>query len=355
MPLRLLLTLFSTLIFSVCHVGGQEIPAVKIRRVVIDPGHGGRDPGSVSQNGRILEKSIVLSVSLKLGELIKLHYPEIEVIYTRSTDLFVPLDQRSEIANRNKADLFISIHVNAALSTSASGSETFVMGMNRSNSNMETIRRENSVILLEGEDYAAKYEGFNPNDPESYIIFSLLQNAHIEQSLIMAKLIQEQLKTGPIKVDRGIKQDALLVLWKTTMPSVLVELGFISNTSDLNVMSNSTNQSKFASLIYSAFEAYKRQYESGIEADINMDAIYASNTHYRIQILSSSRQIPANSAELKGLGNVRYIRSGTLYKYTVGEYRTIEEARSAQTDIRRTFPQAFIIKVTGGEIVPLNP
>jgi len=357
MPCKPLLIVLLLFLFSAPSLTSQENSIVKIRKVVLDAGHGGRDPGAV--NGKVLEKNITLSVALMLGDMIKKRYPEVEVIYTRNKDVLIPLDQRSEIANKNKADLFISIHVNAAKAKSASGSETFVMGIGNTNSNMEAIKQENSVIMLEGDDYKTRYEGFNPNDPESYIIFSLLQNAYIEQSLILATLIQDQFKNGPIKVNRGVKQGPLLVLWKTTMPSILTELGFLSNTGDLNAMNNPANQTKFATLLFNAFEKYKEQYENGTDTALNSslsssEVSEASDIHYRIQIMSSSKLISLNSKEFKGLKGVGYIRSATSYKYTAGNYSSIEEAKTEQEKIKKIFPQAFIIKVRDGIIIPID-
>ncbi len=374
MPLRVLLVIFSTL--WTLSSPGQEHSVVQVKRVVIDPGHGGSSPGAVSPDGRVREKDITLSVSLRLAEMIRSKYPHIDVILTRERDVSVPLDRRSEIANRNKADLFISIHVNAAESRNAKGSETFVMGPDKSGSNFEVTMLENSVIMLEGDDYSTRYEGFNPNNPESYIIFSLLQNAHLEQSLIMASLVQKHFNNGPIKVNRGIKQGPFLVLWKTTMPSVLIELGFISNSSDLKILREKSNHSKFASLIFKAFEEYKMQYDkdyfngdvntdntenrdntetiSSISSTVDKTQAGESSVHFRIQILSINRVIPSGSTDFKGRADIRYIKSGSLYKYTVGHFENQEQAREALGKVRRDFPQAFIIKVENGEVVPIN-
>lgn len=373
---KLFLILFS-LFFLVLSVNAQNETSIEIRKVVIDAGHGGRDPGAVSANGKVFEKDITLSVALLLGNMIKLNYPYVDVIYTRDSDIFVRLDKRSEIANKSKADLFISIHVNAAKSRAASGSETFVMGADKTNSNLEVTMLENSVILLEGEDYKSRYEGFNPNDPESYIIFSLLQNAHIEQSLTLASLIQQQLGQGPIRINRGIKQAPLVVLWRTSMPSVLVELGFISNINDLKIMSEKRNQEKFANLIFNAFVQYKNKYDKNYSNAIdhnlrnNNETIKSSivdssnnivsnpqhnksqTTHYRIQILSVNKEISTKSREFKGHRDINHIKQGNTYKYTLGQYNSIEEARVNLREIRKTFPQAFIIKVENNKIVPL--
>ena len=264
---RELLTTIATmaLIFAFISTASAEEGAqnsIKIKTVVLDAGHGGKDTGAISKNGAIKEKDITLSVALKLGKMINSNYPDVKVVYTRKRDEYIELSKRAEIANRNKADLFISIHVNSQKGTSATGTETFVMGTHKSSSNFEICKLENSVIVLE-EDYQSKYEGFDPNSPESYIIFSLLQNTHLEQSLKFAALIQDNFKLGPIKVNRGVKQGGLLVLWKTTMPAVLTEIGFISNPAESNQLRRDAVQSQIAARIFNAFAKYKTDYEGG--------------------------------------------------------------------------------------------
>jgi len=357
MPFRLLLTIFC--LFFISLINAQENQSVKIRKVVIDAGHGGHDAGAVSPDRRVYEKNITLSVALKLGAMIKDKYPGIEVIYTRTTDIFIPLNTRTEIANKNQANLFISIHVNSVKARAASGSETFVMGMDKSSSNLEVTMMENSVIALEG-DHESKYEGFDPKNPESYIIFSLLQNAHLEQSLIMASLIQDQFSKGVIKTNRGIKQGGLLVLWKTTMPAVLVELGFISNYADYKILINIDNHYQFAGSIFNAFEEFKHQYEYGskivadtVKEESKTEAIKTEKASYKIQILAVAKILPDNSPDLKGEKNASFIKVGKFYKYAIGDYEFPEEAEKALILIRRKFPQAFIIKVEKGTIVPL--
>lgn len=377
MPSRILLIIFCLLLQIVSYA--QQGTLTGIRKVVIDAGHGGKDPGAVSLNKKHREKDITLSVALKLGKLINDEFPSVKVIYTRSTDVFIPLDKRTEIANKNDADLFISIHINAAKARSASGTETFVMGLDKSSSNLEVSKLENSVIVLEGDDYSSKYEGYDPNVPESYIIFSLLQNSHLEQSLEMAALVQEQLAQGPIKVNRGIKQAGLLVLWKTTMPSILVELGFISNSSDLGVLVKSENQDKFASSIFNAFKRYKSTYETsnGISSfsaqpvtnrgevknetavpvtDEKIQAKQEVNKdgYYSVQILAVAKILRENAPDLKGIKNTNYKRVGKFYKYHTGTYSTQEEAAEALSQVKKKFPQAFIIRIENGTIVPMN-
>ena len=370
--------------------------SIKIKTVVLDAGHGGKDTGAISKNGAIKEKDITLSVALKLGKMINSNYPDVKVVYTRKRDEYIELSKRAEIANRNKADLFISIHVNSQKGTSATGTETFVMGTHKSSSNFEICKLENSVIVLE-EDYQSKYEGFDPNSPESYIIFSLLQNTHLEQSLKFAALIQDNFKLGPIKVNRGVKQGGLLVLWKTTMPAVLTEIGFISNPAESNQLRRDAVQSQIAARIFNAFAKYKTDYEGGApklipdnempsqsaeqqeaavesaeqqeatvasadrqEATVAETAVQneqpdakrqpeakgqpeASGKAYRIQILSVTKVLPAGAQDLKGRRDAYYIYVNKAYKYCIGEYATREAAAADLPKIRKQFSGAFII------------
>ena len=370
--------------------------SIKIKTVVLDAGHGGKDTGAISKNGVIKEKDITLSVALKLGKMINSNYPDVKVVYTRKRDEYIELSKRAEIANRNKADLFISIHVNSQKGTTATGTETFVMGTHKSSSNFEICKLENSVIVLE-EDYQSKYEGFDPNSPESYIIFSLLQNTHLEQSLKFAALIQDNFKLGPIKVNRGVKQGGLLVLWKTTMPAVLTEIGFISNPAESNQLRRDAVQSQIAARIFNAFAKYKTDYEGGApklipdnempsqsaeqqeaavesaeqqeatvanadrqDATVAESAVQdeqpeakrqpaakgqpaASGKAYRIQILSVTKVLPAGAPDLKGRRDAYYIYANKAYKYCIGEYATREEAAADLPKIRKQFSGAFII------------
>ena len=359
-------------------VAGQDVGDVsRIRTVVIDPGHGGKDPGAISRNGKYKEKNITLSVALKLGKLIKDKYPGIKVLYTRSTDKYVGLSERAEFANRNKADLFISIHVNSAKATQARGTETFVMGAHKSDDNFEVCKTENSVIVIE-DDYQKKYEGFNPNSPESYIIFSLLQNMHQEQSIKYAAQVQQNFAKGPITVNRGVKQGGLLVLWKTTMPSILTELGFISNSKDYAVLVSSGGQEKFAKGLFNAFEAYKKDFERGgvsrpakdvkpagqvnpsggrpVQHDVKVmkgSPSYkaAGGEFYAVQILSVGKKLAVGAYDLKGRKDAKYIQVGKLYKYYIGNYATRAEAAKALAEVRKSFPGAFVIHVNDNNIV----
>jgi N-acetylmuramoyl-L-alanine amidase len=231
----------------------------KLRKVVINAGHGGKDPGT---HGRLSkEKDVVLKVALELESLIKKHLPDVEVVLTRKTDKFMELHDIASMSNKSGADLFISIHCNSNPNKAIVGSETYVMGLTKSAGNLEVAKRENSVILLE-EDHKAKYEGFDPNSTQSHILFSLYQNAFIQNSLNLAGRIETQFKSRVGRVSRGVKQAGFLVLWRTNMPSVLVELGFLSNEREEKDLNDELKQSYMASAIFRAFRDYKEELES---------------------------------------------------------------------------------------------
>lgn len=231
-----------------------------ITKVVIDPGHGGHDPGCSGSSAK--EKEVALAISLRLGKLIEETFRDVKVIYTRKTDEFVELHERAAIANNNKADLFICIHCNAGKKDVSVGSETYVMGLHRSQDNLNVSKRENSSVLLE-KDYQAKYDGFDPNSPEANIIFSLYQNAFLEQSVKFASYIQKHFREGAGRSDRGVKQAGFLVLYKTTMPSVLIETGFLTHADEEKFLGSSEGQDKVAQAIFHAFRDYKLEMETG--------------------------------------------------------------------------------------------
>jgi N-acetylmuramoyl-L-alanine amidase len=227
--------------------------------VVIDAGHGGHDEGT---HGRLLkEKDLALKIALKVGKHIEKNIPGVKVIYTRKDDTYLALDERAEIANKNKADLFICIHANANPNTKAFGTETFVMGLHKDEGNLAIAQRENSVILMD-ENYEERYEGFNPNSPESYILFTLTQSAYQENSLRFASKVESQFKSRVGRSSRGVKQAGFVVLWRTTMPSVLIETGFLTNSTEEKFLSGDEGQELIASGIYRAFKEYKSDVES---------------------------------------------------------------------------------------------
>lgn len=243
-------------------------PSIKLETVVIDPGHGGKDAGCVSPSGKTLEKTVVLDIGKRLAAKIRDGYPDVKVIMTRSNDTFVTLQGRADIANNNNANLFISIHVNSVdgKRNGPNGYSVHTLGQYTSKNkdlyagNMSVVQRENSVITLE-DDYTAKYEGFNPNDPESYIFMNLMQNAYLEQSLEFARLVDVEMKGGAIANSRGISQDPFYVLWRTAMPAVLVECGFMSNSTDRGALITEKGRDRIASDIYDAFVKYKAIYD----------------------------------------------------------------------------------------------
>jgi len=354
-----------------------ENNSVNLKTVVIDAGHGGHDPGTVSSDKKIKESAINLEVALALGKKIETTYPGMKVIYTRKTDVFIPLATRADIANKNHADLFISIHVNSARrNSSAGGTETFVMGTDKSESNMEVCKRENSVILLE-DDYSTTYQGFDPNNAESYIFFNLMQNAHFEQSIAMASLVQQNFKKGPITKSRGIKQAPLMVLWRTTMPSVLIEIGFLSNQSDRKILADKSKRTLIADDIFKAFCEFKKQYDSNLDFEepesapkvnqvkevkqeveevqqksevkqeaekVQQKSEVKQGEGYAIQLMAVSKKYEKDSPVFKGIKNVERKYVNGIYKYSVGNFSTKEEASKKLKEIKKLFPDSFVVK-----------
>ncbi len=242
----------------------QPVPEENEWVVVIDAGHGGKDPGAVGATSR--EKNINLAVALKAGKYISENMKDVKVIYTRKDDTFIGLAERAEVANRNKADIFISIHSNAISDKRFTGAETYVLGQSMDDANLQVAMKENSVITFE-QDYQTKYEGYDPNSVESFIIFSLMQNTYLKQSTEFATMIQNQFRDRVGRKDRGVRQAGFVVLWRTTMPSVLIELGFISNPDEEKYLNSSNGQDYLASAIFRAFRDYRQTIDnrSGIK------------------------------------------------------------------------------------------
>ena len=260
--MKRLFIIFIALTLSCGAAFSQKKEAYRVRTVVIDPGHGGAKPGAIGSRSQ--EKDITLAVAKKFGTLIHDNYPDVKVIYTRVSDVDISLGERARIANRNKADLFISIHANSHPTTAPTGVETFVMGLSKSASNLEVAKKENADILLEADYKTNKdYAGFDPNSDESYIIFSLAQNAYLEKSLNFAQAIQTQYKNNLKTINRGVKQAELFVLYKTAMPAVLTEVGFISNPSEEAYMLSKEGQATIALCLFNAFMNYKVAEEGG--------------------------------------------------------------------------------------------
>ncbi len=326
--------------------------------VVIDPGHGGKDPGAVGATAK--EKDINLSVALKLGKLITEKHKDVKVIYTRDKDRFVDLNERANIANKNKADLFISIHTNAVKSTTVRGVETYTLGLARSEENLRVAMMENSAILLE-DDYEQKYEGFDPQSSESYIIFEFMQNKHMEQSITFASEIQKGFASYK-RVDRGVRQAGFLVLRKTSMPSVLIELGYISNKDEERYMKSADGQNQLCKAVYDAFGKYKREYDrkqgslvgsvesvsSGTTDNTVPNVSATQQTVYKVQILASNKKLAPNAKELKGYSNAQYYIEKGMYKYTYGESTSMAEIKKVRQSLLKDFKDAFIISFKDG-------
>ena len=369
--------------------------------VVIDAGHGGHDPGAIGKISK--EKNINLKVALKLGNLIKQNCNDVKVVYTRSKDVFIPLDRRAEIANNAKADLFISIHTNAlANNRTAKGASTWTLGLAKSDANLEVAKRENSVILYE-DDYKTRYAGFNPNSAESYIIFEFMQDKYMEQSVHLASLVQKQFRHHCKRVDRGVHQAGFLVLKASAMPSILVELGFISTPEEERYLNTEEGSSTLAKGIYRAFLSYKREHEIRLtgssrtalpnddevtdtevaqidstesenkkpkniprtdklvtEAKTQRPIVVESTTNdseitFKIQILTSSRPLSKNDKRLKGLKDVDYYKENGLYKYTYGASSDYNKVlRTRRNTVTPLFKDAFIIAFRNGEKMNMN-
>lgn len=320
--------------------------------VVIDAGHGGKDSGAVGRKS--MEKDIVLKIALKTGKYINELLEGVKVIYTRTDDEFVELYKRAEIANKAQADLFISIHCNGFGDGRIKGSETFVMGIHKDQGNLEVAMQENSVITLE-EDYTTRYQGYDPNSSESFIIFSLMQNIYLEQSLNFANYIQDQFRTRVGLSDRGVKQAGLLVLWQTTMPSVLVEAGFLTNMQDERFLLSEKGQDYIASAIFRAFRDYKLAIDhksdfSTLSADENTD----DEIWFMVQLATSSGKKEEMPEEFMGLGEITEIVSGKYFKYATGRYSTYDEAAERRKELNTRFPDAFVIAVKNLQIMPLQ-
>lgn len=339
----------------------------KIDKIVIDAGHGGHDPGT---RGRyVKEKDIALSIALKFGKYVEENLPDVEVIYTRKTDVFVELYRRARIANENNADLFISIHCNGVKSSSPYGTETFVMGLDVSEANLAVARKENAAILLE-DNYSDQYDGYDPNSPEAHIIFSLYQNAYLDQSLDIASKVQYQFRERVKRNDRGVKQAGFWVLYKTTMPGILIETGFLSNPVEEKFLMSEEGQVYIASAIYRAFKEYKQNYESAktalalplahkmkVDDENVVDTLSVDLTKivFKVQFFSSTKDLPENSDCFKNLKGVqKYFKDGQ-YKYTIGEVNSFEAAKDIKKHIRKQgYKDAFIIAFDKGERINVN-
>ena len=346
-----------------------------LKTVVIDPGHGGKDPGALGKGGKTHEKHIVLSVAKKLGQKIKEEYPDVKVIYTRSNDVFIGLHERAMVARRNNADLFISIHCNGSSSTDAKGSSVHILGQNSNNSrnktdyferNMSVAQRENSVIVLE-EDYKTKYQTFDPSSPESYISHQLQWMAYYESSLLFASEVVNNLIKNPLTARKiVIDQDIFQVLVEANMPAVLLELAFVTNPTEYKYLASEAGQNEISSRLFNAFKSYKTKYDASVAVDIPDEPKQASEktakksessiatsgeSCYGIQIMGLGRQLKSGDPAFKGL-DVYPVKgeSSTIYKYIYGKFETAEQAKASLLSVRKKFAEAFVVEVKGNEV-----
>jgi len=325
--------------------------------VVIDAGHGGKDPGAIGKK-KGKEKDINLAVALLTGKLVRDNHPDVKVIYTRDKDVFIGLDERANIANKANANLFISIHCNASDNRRAKGAEVFTFGLSRTKENLEVAKRENAAILLE-ENYEQKYEGFDPSSAESYIIFEFMQNKFVEQSVDFASLVQSELIRKARRDDRGVKQAEYLVLRKSSMPRILIELDFISNESAEEYLVSKAGQEELAHCIHNAFSKYKREYDrkQGIpvlsenKKPIQEETASSKEKVYKVQILVSTKLLKEKDSQLKG-HKANYYQEKNLYKYTIGETSDWNEIQSLRKSLLKDFKDAFIVTFENGVKTP---
>ena len=328
-----------------------------LNKVVIDAGHGGKDPGAIGVD-KMQEKDVVLNIALIVGAKIKAKYPNVKVEYTRDTDVFIGLNERAEKAQKMNADLFISIHADAAGSEQAHGTETFALGLHKSAANLETAKRENNSILME-DNYEVKYEGFDPGSDESYIILGLIQQASLSQSLSMAKKVQDQF-TSIGRRNRGVKQAGFLVLVKTTMPSVLIETGFITNTKEGRFLSKLENRETISTCIFNAFGEYKSEIDeiskppSMADKSKSKEAV-DSGVRFRVQVASSPKQLKMDPEKFKGYIDIREIKVNDVYKYTIGNESNLEDAVTLQSALReKRYKDAFLIGIYQGKKISIS-
>jgi len=359
-----IILLFIALVLTII-TGFVPSPGVKTGWViVIDPGHGGRDPGAIGSFS--YEKNIVLPVAIKMGDYLERNLKNVKVIYTRKSDVYVDLNERAEIANRNNADLFISIHANLIEGKNAYGAETWIMGHTKEEQNLEVAMKENEVITLY-DDNSTKYEGFDPKSPESYIMFTLMQNAFAEQSTDLAAKIQDQFSKRIKRFDRGVKQGPFWVLWKTTMPSVLTELGFISNLNEEKYMNSKAGQDSLATALFVACRDYISEIDrKSIIADRKeitdtksteiqpVSVLPVSTIIYMVQISASPKKVAVKPENFRNLKNISEIFSDGRYRYTSGRFTDYDSAAAYRRKIESIYPDAFVIAVKDNKIVPLQ-
>ena len=358
---------FLLLLFNLYNVNLlSQTNSTNIKTIVIDPGHGGKDSGTLgTKRFKIYEKHVALSVSLKLGNYIAEAFPDVKIIYTRDTDVFLELNERTEIANKSNADLFISIHCDGFTNPKPSGASVFVMGMSKLKANMDVAMRENSAIYLE-DNYQQKYDGFDPKSAESYIVFSLMQNTYLNQSLLIAEEVESEFSTRANRKSRGVKQAPFYVISRTNMPSILVECGFLTNPNEEEFLHSDLGQDYIASAIFRAFRSYKQNIEIQAEAineksvklvdSLKKEAVVLKtnkikndlNLFYKVQIGTFLRSM-LNNKQFTDLNAEEEKINGT-FKYFVEAGNSKIEANRLKINLRNLgFKGAFIVAFLDGK------
>ena len=379
----ILLAVFGSFEADANHAGKH----LGLKTVVIDPGHGGKDPGSLGKNKSQHEKHIVLEVSKQLGQMIKERYPDVKVIYTRTTDTFIGLHERAMVARRNNADLFISIHCNGSSNTEAKGSSVHILGQNSNNKrnstdyferNMTTAQRENSVIVLE-DDYKTKYQSYDPNSPESYISHQLQWMAYYESSLLFASEVVNNLIVKPLTPRRlVVDQDIFQVLVEANMPAVLLELAFVTNPTEYKYLASADGQKEIADRLFKAFVSYKTKFDASVNVsekpvEVKKQAAPAEPAklaepvkvaesvkvpepekqaaYYSIQVMALGRKLNQNDPNFKGLTcDAIKADESTIYKYIYGKFASAKDASVKLAEVKKKFPEAFVVEVNGTNV-----
>ena len=382
------------LLIMMCMVAMVALAQQNTRKftLVIDAGHGGHDSGALGSYSK--EKNINLNVALAFGRYVEQNCPDVKVIYTRKRDVFVTLHERANIANRNKADLFVSIHTNALpRGRQARGLETYTLGMHRAGDNLDVAKRENSVILIE-KDYKQHYEGFDPNSSESYILFEFMQDKNMANSVELAKFVQRKVCAQAGRPNKGVKQAGFLVLRETSMPSCLIELGFITTPSEEAFLASQDNIEKIGKGIYEAFVEYRKKFDKSFtvpfkpadegerkveheerqrvkptEPDTLSNPVAPEEKKhesvpqeekpvknqnndapvFKVQILTMNKKLSAGNKAFKGLTDVDCYQDNGSYKYTVGASTDYNEIYRLRKSILNKFPEAFIIAFKNGQ------
>ena len=353
---------------------------IKLKTVVIDPGHGGRDAGCVSRDKKTYEKNIALDIAKRLNRKIASAYPDVDVKMTRTDDHFVELEQRAVFANKASANRFISIHVNSVeKGTSANGFSVHVLGQSQRkgndlySKNLDLVKRENSVIMLE-DNYETRYQGFDPNDPQSSIIFSLMQNAHLSASLAFAEDVAGAMAGGPIRPSRGVSQDPFWVLWRTAMPSVLIEVGFMTNPDDLAVMRSEAGRQGIADNIFKAFCVFKTRYDgsASIPPVVEEKPVISATGEpvivektparkngpkdgvlYGVQVLAIGKKMDPKDPYFHGYEPME-IKVGNLYKYIICTDTYLSQVKKSYVSVLSIFKDSYLVKVENGVSSPVR-